>query len=147
MREDEVFTITAINGNTVTLNGSLAYEHYGAPNLIMSKQNGTIDVRAAVGLLTRNIKITKGADPDNWGCRIQLYSYIMETNSTLPPTPLNGYIIFDGVEVNGCGQYDTEYAGIKIEKIGSLTPVTQATSITHSSIRNCNGYCLYIDKS
>lgn len=83
--------------------------------MVTNKQNGTIDVRAAVGLLTRNIKITKGDDPNNWGCRIQLYSYIIDSlNNISTPTAVNGYIIFDGVEVNGCGQYDTSYAGIRI---------------------------------
>lgn len=110
---------------------------------------GQIDVRGAVGLLTRNIKIVKGDDPDGWGCRIQLYSYIvsLESSSETPPTPVNGYAILNGVEINGCGQYDTSYAGIRIEKLGSLTPVTQNTTITYSSIHNCNGYCVYIDNS
>ena len=30
-------------------------------------------MRSAVGLLTRNIKIKKGADAHNWGCRILAY--------------------------------------------------------------------------
>jgi hypothetical protein len=34
----------------------------------------------------------------------------------------NGYAILDGVEFDGCGQYDTTYAGLRIEKVGSLKP-------------------------
>jgi hypothetical protein len=62
--------IMSISGNTITLNTSLTFEHYGDPSALTNSNNGIIDMRAAVGLLTRNIKITKGYDPDNWGCRL-----------------------------------------------------------------------------
>ena len=35
----------------------------------------TLDARTAVGLLTRNIKITRGPDANGWGCRVLVYGY------------------------------------------------------------------------
>jgi len=34
--------------------------------------------------------------------------------ATAQPITRNGYAIMDGVELDGCGQYDTTYAGLKI---------------------------------
>lgn len=34
--------------------------------------------------------------------------------SKTPPLPVNGYAYFDGVELDGCGQYGSENAGIRI---------------------------------
>jgi hypothetical protein len=33
---------------------------------------------------------------------------------TKPVTPVNGYAILNGVEMDGCGQYDSSYAGIRV---------------------------------
>lgn len=93
-----MFTIQSISNNIITLNASLAYEHYGDTAVITNANGGTIDTRAAVGLLTRNIKITRGPDPNNWACRVQVYSYLMQfSNPATPPVPVNGRIYFDGV--------------------------------------------------
>jgi hypothetical protein len=54
-------------------------------------------MRAAVGLLTRNIRITRGPDANNWGCRVQVYSYIMPIVDSTKAVPVNGYVYFDGV--------------------------------------------------
>jgi len=56
-----------------------------------------MDVRSAVGLLTRNIKIMKGPDANNWGCRVLVYSYLEHIKDSDTATPMNGYAIFDGV--------------------------------------------------
>lgn len=48
--------------------------------------------------MTRNIKITKGPDANNWGCRVLVYSYLMTfTDPTKPIVPVNDYAIMDGV--------------------------------------------------
>jgi hypothetical protein len=109
-----VFKITAISGTTITLNGSLVYEHYGDSAPITNVYGGVIDTRAAVGLLTRNIKITRGSDANNWGCRVQVYSYLMKFNTTASPIAVNGRVYFDGVELDGCGQYGSSNAGLRI---------------------------------
>lgn len=60
---------------------------------------------------------------DGWGCRVLIYSYY-EMPSVIGganlPSIKTGYAIFDGVELDGCGQYDTSYAGLRIEKLGTL---------------------------
>jgi len=76
----------------------LKYEHYGDPNILKNSKNVVImDVRSAVGLLTRNIKIMKGPDANNWGCRVLVYSYLEHIKDSDTATPMNGYAIFDGV--------------------------------------------------
>jgi hypothetical protein len=42
----------------------------------------------------------------------------------------NGYLKWNGVEIDGCGQYDTGYAGLRIDHIGfnnlsALSPAMQ----------------------
>ncbi len=63
------------------------------------------------------------------------------------PSIKTGYAILDGVQLDGCGQYDTSYAGLRIQKIGSLDNTTEITSITRSSVHDCVGICVYIDVS
>ena len=75
-KEDEKVTITAISGTTITFTPALQYEHYGAAGTTLSNNYGTLDARSAVGHITRNIKISAGADPNNWGCRVLVYSYL-----------------------------------------------------------------------
>ncbi|MEO7475434.1 MAG: G8 domain-containing protein, partial [Gemmatimonadales bacterium] len=50
----EVVTVTGMSGTVVTLAGPLAYSHYGELQTIAGR---TVDERAEVGLLTRNIVI------------------------------------------------------------------------------------------
>lgn len=113
--------ITAISGTIVTFTPALEYEHYGDSGTTISNDYGTLDARSAVGHLTRNIKIMPAADANNWGCKVHIYGYleIPEDLSVSDPIFRNGYAKFHGVEMDGCGQYDTTNAAIKIEKIGS----------------------------
>lgn len=69
-------TITAISGTTITFTPALLFEHYGAATTTVENSYGVLDARSAVGLLSRNIKVTPGPDPDNWGCRILVYGYL-----------------------------------------------------------------------
>ena len=52
--EAEKRTITSINGTTITVDEPFSNKHYGGTESI---DNFTIDVRAEVGLLSRNIKM------------------------------------------------------------------------------------------
>ena len=56
-RQAERRTITAVNGNTLTLDRQLEYMHFG-------KITFGVDERGEVGLLTRNIKIQASADAE-----------------------------------------------------------------------------------
>ena len=66
-------------------------------------------MRATVGHLTRNIKIS-GTPEDNWGGHIYIYNWIVEKEQD--PINARGSITFDGVELNNMGQRDCEKAGI-----------------------------------
>jgi hypothetical protein len=67
-RQAEVRTIAAINGNNVTLNEPLAYNHFGAQQTYSNgKQTWTVDTRAPVGLLSRSISIRGPADASTTG--------------------------------------------------------------------------------
>ena len=72
--ETEYVTITEKNSNSITFTPPLNYTHYGASNLTVYNGFGEIDARAAVGHLTRNIKIVSGGDT-SWGYRILAYGY------------------------------------------------------------------------
>lgn len=75
-----------------------------------------------MGLLSRNIKITPGPDPDNWGCRVLVYGYNeISDDLSIPPTWKNGYAKLKAVEFDRCGQIDTTLAALRIENIGSVT--------------------------
>src|SRR5690606_25434022 len=56
-RQAEKRTITAIDGNRITLNEPLKYMHFG-------KITFGVDERGEVGLLTRNIKIQASDDAE-----------------------------------------------------------------------------------
>jgi cell migration-inducing and hyaluronan-binding protein len=56
-RQAEVRTVTAVSGNTLTLDKPLDYMHFG-------KITFDVDQRGEVGLLTRNIKIQASADAE-----------------------------------------------------------------------------------
>jgi hypothetical protein len=57
-REAAVVTVTSVSGSTVTFAPALRYRHLG---LVQTYDGETLDQRAAVGLLSRNIPI-RGAD-------------------------------------------------------------------------------------
>ncbi len=57
--EFEEVIITEVNGNLVSFVPPLLHEHYGASSSTISNSFGIIDTRSAVGLLTRNIRISQ----------------------------------------------------------------------------------------
>lgn len=66
--------------NTVDLDSPLAWDHYGDanPTKTVTFANGvtqTLDQRAVVAHITRNIKI-KGSKQDDWGCHVLVYHYM-----------------------------------------------------------------------
>lgn len=53
----------------------MLYKHYGSPTTTISNSIGVLDTRAAVGHITRNIKIISGAD-EGWGFQLLIYGYL-----------------------------------------------------------------------
>ena len=88
--EYEKVTVVSVTPTTVTFTPALKYGHYGSASAI-TNDVGTIDMRANVGLLDRNIKITRGTDPDNWGFSILIYGWKYFSAN------YNGLGIFNGV--------------------------------------------------
>ncbi len=74
--QNEVVAISAINGNTVTLSTPLKYQHWGQTEQFNNGKGKTwtLDERAEVGLLTRNIKIQgdENSDALQYGGRIMV---------------------------------------------------------------------------
>ena len=68
--------------------------------------------------MNRNIKISAGEDPNNWGCRVLIYGYLELDETYKPVQWRNGYGKIHGVEFDRCGQYDTTYAALRIENLG-----------------------------
>lgn len=57
--EAERVTVSGVNGRVVSFSPALRYRHWGRPQVIEGR---TVDTRAAVGLLTRNIVVQGAAD-------------------------------------------------------------------------------------
>lgn len=66
----------------------------------ITNQVGTLDTRAAVGHLTRNIKIRSGTD-SGWGFHLLIYGFLDDTILR------TGNAVLSGVEFIEGGQYDT----------------------------------------
>ncbi len=87
-RQAERRTISAIRGNTITLDQKLDYMHFG-------KITFDVDERGEVGLLTRNIKIQASADAEQ--------SFLGGHIMAMPSSKM--YV--EGVELNRMGQHLT----------------------------------------
>lgn len=74
---------------------ALKYKHYGDANPTISNNIGTLDTRAAVGHLTRNIQIIAG-DDSGWGYNLLVYGFnYVDSNGT--STLFTGNAILHGV--------------------------------------------------
>jgi len=58
----------------VTFTPALQYSHFGAVDPTIVRSYGTLDMRTAVGHLTRNIKIVAGNDT-TWGFTLIQFGY------------------------------------------------------------------------
>ncbi|CAH1803035.1 unnamed protein product, partial [Owenia fusiformis] len=67
-KETETRTITAISGTTLTLDSALVYEHLGVSETF--SDGTTVQFRAEVGLLTRNV-VVKGSRDMQWADEIE----------------------------------------------------------------------------
>ncbi|KAM3136087.1 hypothetical protein pb186bvf_011892 [Paramecium bursaria] len=87
--QSEEFTIKFIQDNVITLSGKLEFNHFGESSVTLeNSQIGKLDMRAAVGHLTRNIQI--GTGQQNIPLRISKLSDYQNT----------GQLILVGVEMS-----------------------------------------------
>lgn len=120
--EEEVRTITGIldlgNGNTrLTLSSALSFRHYGVIERY-DNNSRSIDMRAEVSLLSRNVKVSgvAAADTDNsFGDRAR-YSAFNSSNPNATGNGISGHVMimptagavdFDGVQFDRLGQTAT----------------------------------------
>lgn len=72
--QNESVTITGISGKTVSFSPALNFTHYGASRVTIDNTYGQLDTRAAVGHISRKIKIIPG-DDEGWGYRLLGYGF------------------------------------------------------------------------
>jgi cell migration-inducing and hyaluronan-binding protein len=143
-RQAERRTISAINGNTITLDKKLDYMHFG-------KITFDVDERGEVGLLTRNIKIQASADAEQsfFGGHVMAMSASkmfvegvefnrMGQNLTLARYPIHWHLIGDaqGQYVKNAAFHDTYNRCVTVHGTNFLhveNNVTYNTSVTASS--------------
>lgn len=135
--EFEKVTITGITGTTVSISPALNFTHYGAPTTTVTNAIGTIDMRAAVGHLTRRIRIIRGED-STWGFRV------LVTGFTDGPTVRTGSVYLIGVQFIGGGQSDTAYASLDFKDTnnGEMQSVVDSCSFAV-----CDSYCVKLSNN
>jgi hypothetical protein len=102
--EAEVRTITAVSGTTLTVSEAFAYKHYAATETYGSK---TIDMRAEVGLLTRNVRVRgsdQGLDVEH-GATIMNFSHGDETTQAR----LSYIEVFNAGQASSLGRYPIHF--------------------------------------
>uniref|UniRef100_A0A7M5XJA2 G8 domain-containing protein n=2 Tax=Clytia hemisphaerica TaxID=252671 RepID=A0A7M5XJA2_9CNID len=113
-RNTEKFTITGIDGDTVTLNKNTLYSHTAYQETI----NGyDVHMTAKVGLLTRNIRI-EGVDSPTGSLTTQSFGCRVLVGFAPAPGGLSytGKAVFENVQFSHCGQlghtedYDPRYS-------------------------------------
>ena len=92
--------ITGIADNTITFTPALKFTHYGSGSVTINNTIGQLDTRAAVGHVTRNIKVVSGPE-SGWGYTIVDYQIWEGATSSV------GTLALSGVEFTLGGQYDT----------------------------------------
>lgn len=103
-KEFEKVTITGINGSTISFTPALQYSHFGDVNPTIVKPYGTLDMRTAVGHLTRNIKIVAGSN-DTWGFTLIQFGYSRQVDGVAVIS--TGKMTISAVQFIKGGQYDT----------------------------------------
>ena len=100
--EAETRTITAVSGRTVSFTPGLSFLHNGSTTTRTRSSDGkswTANLRAEVGLLSRNIKIQGDAASETSG----FGGHIM----VMPTSGVSGYAYIQGVELFRMGQKST----------------------------------------
>jgi len=121
----EEFTIaSAPIGNSIVLTSGPSHNHFGDPNPTTLPDGSTIDYRARVGLLTRNVVIT-AEQTDDWGCTLYITQYANQ----------RGYAYLNGVQISQCGQAGTSFGALQFDSLYStgVNPSVFQNSSIHDS--------------
>ena len=147
INEHEIFAITAIDTtqSTITINGTLSFDHYGSPSIANNAEGygaGDFDRRAVVTKLNRNIMITS-VGIDAWGSSLYVteytYDFIFEGN--VFPVRTRGVLNITGLWCDFCGQAGTTNAGVRIE---NLSPLGNMSYLNNSVFTRSKGISVYL---
>ena len=132
----DAVTVKNVTGNTINLNEALSFDHYGAAS-VDADASGSIDIRAEVVHLSRNIKIV-GTNTDRWGAHI-VTAHNQDSqflNGQLTTVSRKGWAIIDHVEFFNCSQYDTDKAAVRFADISGLGSTDIKSKVTNSAIHD-----------
>ena len=145
-RQAERRTISAISGNTITLDKKLDYMHFG-------KITFDVDERGEVGLLTRNIKIQASADAEQsfFGGHIMAMPsskmYVegvelnrMGQNLTLARYPIHWHLVGDGKGqyIRNAAIHDTYNRCVTVHGTNDLQV---ENNVTYNTV----GHCFFLE--
>jgi cell migration-inducing and hyaluronan-binding protein len=145
-RQAERRTISAINGNTITLDKKLDYMHFG-------KITFDVDERGEVGLLTRNIKLQASADAEQsfYGGHVMAMSASkmfvegvefnrMGQNLTLARYPIHWHLIGDaqGQYIRNAAIHDTFNRCVTVHGTNFLQV---ENNVTYNTV----GHCFFLE--
>ena len=140
MEQVEVVTVNTANPDgTITISETLSHFHYGSP-LTVSAGSDTLDMRAEVGNLTRNIRI-EGSPENTFGCTILVPRYQI----VLTTDVIQGHLHLDSVQIDRCGQPNTEKAAIQTRFLEEVSG--QVNTISHSSVTDSQGQAVNLQNS
>jgi G8 domain len=145
-RQAERRTISAIKGNTITLDGKLEYMHFG-------KITYDVDERGEVGLLTRNIKIQASADAEQsfqgghvmaMGASKMFVEGVefnrMGQNLTLARYPIHWHLVGDakGQYIRNAAIHDTYNRCVTVHGTNNLQV---ENNVTYNTV----GHCFFLE--
>ena len=145
-RQAERRTISAISGNTITLDKKLDYMHFG-------KITFDVDERGEVGLLTRNIKLQASADAEQsfFGGHVMAMGtskmYVagvefnrMGQNLTLARYPIHWHLIGDakGQYIRNAAIHDTYNRCVTVHGTNNLQV---ENNVTYNTV----GHCFFLE--
>jgi len=145
-RQAERRTITAINGNNITLDKKLDYMHFG-------KITFEVDQRGEVGLLTRNVKIQASADAEQsfFGGHIMAMPtsrmYVsgvelhrMGQNLTLARYPIHWHLVGEGKGqyIRNAAIHDTYNRCVTVHGTNNLQV---ENNVTYNNV----GHCFFLE--
>ena len=146
-RQAERRTISAIKGNTITLDRKLDYMHFG-------KVTFDVDQRGEVGLLTRNIKIQASADAEQapyFGGHVMAMGasrmfvqgvefHRMGQNLTLARYPIHWHLIGDakGQYIRNAAIHDTYNRCVTVHGTNNLQV---ENNVTYNTV----GHCFFLE--
>ena len=114
----------------------LEYTHYGDTKETVASIYGSLDTRARVGHISRNIQILAGPDA-GWGFSIYVYGYTDDFG-----VKHIGSAQLIGVQILNGGQLDSRNSPLVFK---NLIESNRTSNVIGSSFVNCKAFCINVD--